>query len=204
MENLDSYLLKAMFENNKKITEINCRHRAVIASFKNMQLTDKDIKTIKYEKRIGFVFSGFVLAFGGLFNLIYVVTHQDFNWAMLILIDSGLIGLSVLISYLINRKYNLDLKAGTKVVRIEKVQQIENKTTYEAGSGSMYIPILGDLFPKLWKQEMRPIVKLNLIINGFRFEVEKDTFFNVKKDDLVEMYYSKHSDTLLGIAIKKD
>lgn len=169
-----------------------------------MILTDKDIKTIKYEKRIGFVFSGFVLVFGGLFNLIYVLINQDIVWAMLIPVDSGLIGLSILISYLMNRKYNMDLKSGTKIVRIEKVQQLETETTYEAGSGSMYIPILGNIFPKLWGQEMRPIVKLNLIINGFRFEVEKDDFSKAKKDDKVEMYYSKHSDTLLGIEIKKD
>jgi len=169
-----------------------------------MTLTDKDIKTIKYEKRIGFVFSGFVLAFGGLFNLFYVLTNQNIVWTMLILVDTGLIGLSILISYLMNRKYNMDLKSGTKIVRIETVQQIETETTYEAGSGSMYIPILGDLFPKLWGQKMRPIEKLNLIINGFRFEVKKDDFSNAKQDDKVEMYYSRHSDTLLGIEIKKD
>jgi hypothetical protein len=169
-----------------------------------MTLTDKDIKTIKYEKRIGFVFSGFVWAFGGLFNLIYVLINQDIVWTMLIPVDTGLIGLSILISYLMNRKYNMDLKSGTKIVRIEKVQQIETETTYEAGSGSMFIPILGNIFPKIWGQEMRPIVKLNLIINGFRYEVEKDDFSETKKDDKVEMYYSRHSDTLLGIENKKD
>lgn len=171
---------------------------------KTMTLTDKDIKTIQYEKRIGFVFSGFVLAFGGLFNLVYVLINQHIAWTMLILVDIGLIGLSILISYLMNRKYNMDLKSGEKIVRIEKVYRIETETTYEAGSGAMYIPILGDIFPKLWGQEMRPIVKLNLIINGFRFEVEKDNFSKVKKDDRVEMFYSTHSDTLLGIEIKKD
>lgn len=142
--------------------------------------------------------------FGGLFNLVYVLINQAIVWTMLIPVDTGLIGLSILVSYLMNRKYNLDLKSGTKIIRLERVQQIENETSYEAGSGSMFIPILGNLFAKLWGQEMQPILKLNLIINGFRFEVEKQDFDKVKKYDIMEIHYSKHSDTLLVIEIIKD
>ena len=168
-----------------------------------MKLTYKDIKTIKYEKRMGIVFSSMILAFGGLFNLVYSVTTDDMNWTMIVLIDLGLIGVSILISHLINGKYNKDLKVGTKKIKTEKVQKKEDQTTYEAGSGAMYIPILGDLFPKLWGQQMKPIYKLNLIINNYRFEVEKEIYNKIEKGELVEMHYSQFSDTLLGIEIKK-
>lgn len=169
-----------------------------------MKLTDKDIKTIKYEKRTGYVFPGFILAFGSFYLLFYTLSNQNISWKIIILFAAGLIGISILTSILINRKYNMDLRSGTKMVRIEQVEQIETLTSYEAGSGAMYIPILGDRFPKLWGQKMRPKIKFNLIINGFRFEVEKDDFSKVKTGDQVEMHYTMHSDTLLGIEFKKE
>lgn len=53
----------------------------------------------------------------------------------------------------------------------------EYKADYEAGSGSLHIPILGDLFPKLFSSEMKPIDRWFLIIRTdalYRYEVTKE------------------------------
>lgn len=169
-----------------------------------MKLADKDISTINYEKRAGFVFSGLVLSYGGFFNLLYLCTSPNLNWIVLFVADLLMVGVSFLISYFMNRKFNKDLNAGSKNITLEKIQHKENQTVYEAGSGCLYIPILGDIFPKLWGQNMRAIQKWNLIINNFRYEVEKELFDKVKESDFVEMHHPLHSDLLLDIQIVKN
>jgi len=169
-----------------------------------MQLTETDIKKIKYEKRMAFVFSSLLLLFGGFCNLVYIVLSQDKSWILLFVGDFCLIGLCSLIIHVMNRKYNYDLQTGLKTIKLEKVQRKECETSYEAGSGSMHVPILGSLFPKIWGQEMKPSLKYNLIINGFRYEVSKEIFEKVNENEFVEMQFAKHSDTLLGIEIHKD
>lgn len=169
-----------------------------------MALTEKEIKTIKYEKRIAYVFSGFILVSAALYNLYYFVTNKNIDIIWVILINFGLFVLSILIPELMNRKYNLDIKSGKKIVRTATIQQIETEISYEAGSGMLYIPILGNLFPKIWGQNMRPTEKLYFVINNFRYEVDKEKLSEAKIDDTIEMYYSEHSKTLLGIELKKD
>lgn len=167
-----------------------------------MKFTDKDYKEIRYEMRMGYIFSTFILAFGGLFNLVYIVVNTDNNWLLLCLIDVLIVGFSIGLYFLVNRKLIRDLKDGTKVIRLEKVLNKERQTSYEAGSGKLHIPILGDIFPKLWGQEMKPKEKFSFIINGFRYEVNEDVFQNVKESETVEMHFSNHSGTLLGIYVR--
>ena len=50
---------------------------------------------------------------------------------------------------------------------------------------------------------MKPINKYMLIINGFRYQIDKDLYGKIIRGDLVEMYYSQYSEILLGIALKK-
>jgi len=168
-----------------------------------MKLTDKDFKTIRYEMRMGYIFSLFILAFGGLFNLVYIVVNSDNNWLLLGLIDGLIVGFSIGLFFLVNRKLIKDLKEGTKIIRLEKVLSKERQTSYEAGSGKLHIPILGDLFPKLWGQEMKPKEQFSFIINGFRYEVSDDVFHQVNENENVEMHYSLHSGTLLSIDVRQ-
>lgn len=53
------------------------------------------------------------------------------------------------------------------------VKEKEYMLDYEPGSGSLYIPILGDLFPKLFGPEMNAVDKWFLI-------VEIEVFINMK------------------------
>ena len=168
-----------------------------------MQLTEKDIKIIKYERRSGIVFSSMFLTFGGILNLIYLASGRfNIDWTLTFIIDIGIIAFSILLLYFLTRKYNKDLKSGIRKTRVEKVIRKEEQTVYEAGSGALYIPILADIFPSLWSQRMRPIYKHNLIINNYRYKVDNMIYENIKNGDLVVMYYSEFSETLLSIGLK--
>ena len=162
-----------------------------------MELTTKNIKTLKNEKRIGFVFSGLIIIFGILLSSAYIILNNDKNWVLLLSIGFGIICLSYFIAFFMNRKINNDLRAGTKVVRIEKIEEKKHKTDYEAGSGMLFIPILGNLFPKVWGQKMKEYSKYLLAVQGVNLDVEKELFDNVVAGDLIEIHFSQYSKTLL-------
>ena len=165
------------------------------------ELTDNDRKTLKYERRIGFVFGGLILCFGGLFNLIYFVLNQsEQNYWMVISIDLGILLLACFVCYRINLKVNRDLKDNKKELLKKRVEKKIEEKTYEAGSGALYIPILGDLFPKLWGQKMRPGRKYYIITNESRYEVEKEMYDGLKKNTDFYIHFAKHSETVLSIS----
>lgn len=165
------------------------------------ELTDNDRKALKYERRIGFVFGGLILCFGGLFNLIYFVLNQsEQNYWMVISIDLAILLLACFVCYRINLKVNRDLKDNKKELLKKRVEQKIEEKTYEAGSGALYIPILGDLFPKLWGQKMRPGRKYYIITNERRYEVEKEMYDGLKKNTDFYIHFAKHSETILSIS----
>jgi hypothetical protein len=167
------------------------------------QLSEKDKKAIKFEKRIAYIFSVFVFLFGLLFNLYFILAElQDSGDLKLLLsIDVGILLICYMIIFFMNRKYNADLKENTKIVKVKQVITKYQETSYEAGSGVLYIPILGNLFPKLWGQKMRPLPTYYFNIDNYRNEIEEELYDMVKDGDLVEMHYAKNSNLLLAITI---
>jgi len=164
-----------------------------------VELTESDIKVLKGERRIAYVFSGIILAFGLLFNVLYMIMIVNKDLLILLSVDAAIILLSFLISYWMNKKINKDIREETTRVRLAEVQGKESVPSYEAGSGTLHIPILGDLFPKLWSQKMRESSKFYLIIERYRYEVEKELYEKVNEKELVKMYLALHSETLLRI-----
>ncbi|MBB4034381.1 hypothetical protein GGR21_000266 [Dysgonomonas hofstadii] len=69
------------------------------------------------------------------------------------------------------------------------IQKKEYKVDFETGSGSLYIPVLGDLFPNLWGQKMNPVDKWILTIDNMIYTVDKDFYDSVSEGDKVEIYY---------------
>ena len=163
------------------------------------QLSEKDKKTIKSEKRIAYIFSIIVFSFGALFNLVFILeSSQDLK--LLLSIDVGILLICFMIIFFMNRKYNADLKEMTKIVKIKQVIMKYQEISHEAGSGVLYIPILGDLFPKLWGQKMKPIQSYYLNIDNYRNEIEKELYDTIEDGNFVEMHYAKNSGFLLTIS----
>lgn len=164
-----------------------------------MKLSSEDIKELKYEKRFGFIFPAMIIAFAVLLNTLYFLTQPEPNMVYVILINTAVVLLSLLLNYKMNHKLNMDLREGIKIPKRAKVQNKEHTTSSEAGSGMLYIPILGDLFPQLWGQKMRPKGYYSLIINNARYEVDKNIYESVSQGDQVDIYYAENSNSQLGI-----
>jgi len=165
------------------------------------QLSEEDKKAIKQEKRIAYIFSAIVLLFGLLFNLCFILirSQETQGLKLLLPIDAGILLICFMIIFFMNRRYNADLKEETKIVKIKQIIMKYQELSNEAGSGVLYIPILGDLFPKLWGQKMRPVYSYYLNIDNYRNEIEKELYDMVNGGDSVEMHYAKNSNLLLTI-----
>ncbi|HBS86905.1 MAG: hypothetical protein A2W91_12805 [Bacteroidetes bacterium GWF2_38_335] len=165
------------------------------------ELTEKDRKVLKDEKRIGFVFAGLILSFGGLLNLCYFVWNKsEQEYLMIGIIDLGVFFLAYLICNRINLKVNRDLKVNIKEILKRKVEEKNEEKSYEAGSGALYIPILGWLFPKLWGQKMRETKKYLIFTADKKYEVDKDIYDDLKKDTDFYIHFAKHSETVLSFS----
>ena len=62
---------------------------------------------------------------------------------------------------------------------------------YEPGSGAMYIPILGDLFPKLFGPKMREIPHYFIIADNKKYQVKEELYKNLNKGDELTFTYDE-------------
>ncbi len=167
-----------------------------------MKVTTEDVKTIKYEKRLGYLFALFLLALGGIANLFYLATTEKPDLNSLMLVNLLIVGLCVAIPYAMNYKYNRDIKLGSKIVKFGIVQKKEESVSYEAGSGNLYIPILGDLFPKAWSQQMKANKKYGFYIDDYKYDVSREIYDDVAEGEEVEMHYTAYSEMFLRFKVK--
>jgi len=154
-----------------------------------MQLSNEDIKILKYEKRIGFVLPGLIFCGLLFYDFFYITLSNEYLSTINLTIIINIIILSVclLMNYLINRKVDADLNLNFKEIVIEILQKKEDGISYEAGSGM----IKG--------QQMRPSEKYFFIIDYYRYEVEKTLYHSINEGDNIKMHITKNSKTLLKI-----
>lgn len=166
------------------------------------ELTEKDRKVLKYEKRIGFVFAGIIICFGGFFNFFYFVLNKSgVNFLMIICINLGIVSLAYFVYHRINLNINRDLKGNIKEIFKRKVEKKSEEKSYEAGSGAMFIPILGNLFPKLWGQKMRETRKYYIFTSDNKYEVDKEVYDDIKKDTDIYIHFAKHCKIVLNYSL---
>jgi hypothetical protein len=161
------------------------------------QLTQDDVAVLRSEKRIGSVFAVFVICLGLLLSLIYTLVEKSGDvmfWSGVIALSSIL--LSVLVYYMVNYRLIMDIKSNQKVLILDMVQEKQKVASSEAGSGAMFIPILGNLFPKLWGQQMKTANKYFFIIKNIRYEVDEKVYNNVNVGDIVQRHCAKLSRTI--------
>jgi len=168
------------------------------------ELTEKDIKVLKHEKRIGYVYALLIVSFGGLFNLGYFILNikHGYNYTMIGFIDIGILLLAYLVCYRINREFNLDIKSNQKNVLKRIVKRKAAGKTYEVGSGTLYIPILGDLFPKLFGLGMKEMSRYFILTKENKYEVDKDMFEKLEEGTEFYVHFAKYSWTILDYTIK--
>lgn len=76
------------------------------------------------------------------------------------------------------------------------VEYKEYFTDSEAGSGSLYVPILGDIFPNLFGQKMKPMdrwfVFVHIENSLYKYEIEKDIYDQILIGDKVSIGTDKY------------
>ena len=73
---------------------------------------------------------------------------------------------------------------------MEKIVDKEIKKSFEAGSGNLFIPILGDLFPKLWGQKMNEKNKYLIFTEKYRYEVGEGDYSTLNIGDVFDQKMS--------------
>jgi len=89
------------------------------------------------------------------------------------------------------RKYLIDINSGEKELIEKKVQKKLFFIDHEPGSGSL---IIG--------QKMKAFESYNLVIEGKRYNVEKELFEKTEEDGIVFFHIAPVSDELLKIDLK--
>jgi len=72
-----------------------------------------------------------------------------------------------------------------------KIDKKVIEPSYEPGSGAMYVPILGDLFPKLFGPKMRSIPHYFIIAGNRKYKVEEEFYKNLKEGDELTFTYDE-------------
>lgn len=160
------------------------------------RLTEEDRKKLKYATRTGYIFGAllfipFLAAF--LMSLFDIVDGMP---DYLILIG---IFLSILIMWLINRKWWTDLKYNEKEVLKKIVARKESKEDYAAGS-SIGFSFTGKK-SKVYTG-MKSYMEYSLIIENVRYKVEQELWDKVNENEEVEFHYAPKSKFLIGIFSK--
>ncbi len=113
-------------------------------------------------------------------------------------ISAIIVTLSLLQYAISTSKLRKDLRAMDSISREVTVTELRPIENVEAGSGMLYIPILGNLFPKLWGQNMNSSSRLRLSTNeGEYFDIDSNSEVNV--GDKLILVIAKRSNTLLEI-----
>lgn len=165
-------------------------------------LTKEEIDMLNMEKRIGFTFAFIIFTFGILGTGCYLGISKAPSIPIIIAIDSIILILTAWIPKILNKEINEDLKANTKQLLEREVEKKTEEVCCEPGSGNLYIPILGNLFPKLWGQKMRNVKLYYIEAARYRHKVDKTTYDSVKKGDAILVHFAKNSGMVLGLSKK--
>jgi len=64
-----------------------------------------------------------------------------------------------------------------------RVKRKETFKSYEAGGGSLYIPLISDLFPKWFKHEPKEKLKYFIITSDTKYRVEEKVYHRLEVGD---------------------
>jgi hypothetical protein len=164
-----------------------------------IQLTEKDIKGLRYQCRMGyvlpamiFILSTFIL--GVIYELNFNTKTVGLNLEIGLLIAFVSLILALLISFQMNKKYYSDIRNNIKVYEKKIIQKKTYKKDYEAGSGNM------TSLPH--NNPMNEFIRYDLIIENTTYRVDKELFDKCSDEDEVLFFYAPKSKYLLSIEKK--
>jgi hypothetical protein len=157
-------------------------------------LTQKDIKDLKYQCRSGYILPLIIfIVLNLIFILSKVINNEDStNVNTLILVVIGCASFSILVSYIMNRNYIYDIRDNLKDVELKIITSKRSKIDYEAGSGTLHL-----------LQEMKGSDVFSIVVENYRYRVDKNLYLSCNEGDEVEFKYAPRSRHLLSMELKK-
>ncbi len=160
------------------------------------RLTEKDIKELKYQCRMGYVLPAMILILstfigGAIYELNFNTESKGLNIDIDLLIALGFLIISLFISNLMNKKYYSDIRNNEKIAETKIIQKKIFQKDYEAGSGTLCIG-----------QEMNEFTRYDLIIDNIKYRIDKELFDICSDGGEVLFFYAPKSKYLLGIEKK--
>lgn len=127
-----------------------------------------------------------------------------YNLILPIVLSTGGIFIgSIIVCNYATRKIRSDIKTGKTIAKnVVAKSVVMNKEDVEAGSGALYIPILGDLFPKLFGQKMNRTF-ISYIIdseNNEKYYIPNDVHYDSASKFII--YFGEQSGVYLGCQIQ--
>jgi len=160
------------------------------------KLTDLEIKELKLKCRMGYILPFFAFTIGTFVFMAIIVTvfysETEELGNMPIVVGACGFVLSVLLSYKMNYKLYIDIRNKHKVQELKIIQMKESKKDWEAGSGTLYIG-----------QEMNGFESMSIIVDNYRYRVDKEIYMNCEKGDEIYFNYGPKSKYMLGIELKE-
>lgn len=149
-----------------------------------------ELKILKELMAPGIVFGFLASIFlTGTILLMSLVNKLTNNYIVVLgVIASLILGLLIFLNF--TRKIRKDLKNKEKETVLKKVISAKVKDDYEPGSGMLYIPILGWLFPKLWGQKMKPIHRYKVQLADETIEISEQEFNLIKDKKQIKVCYA--------------
>ncbi len=163
------------------------------------QLTEKDIKELKCQCRMGYVLPAMVFILGTLivvaiYELNFNKHTKGLNLELDLFITLGFLIVSFIISYLMNRKYYADIRKDEKVAKTKTVQEKTGKKDFEAGSGNV------TTLPH--NRPMNEFARYDLVVENVKYRVDKELYDKCSAGDEVLFFYAPKSNYLLSIEKK--
>jgi hypothetical protein len=133
-----------------------------------------------------------------LVNLVYSGYKHSFDLLFIILtvfaISSGVVAF-----LLLSKKYRYDLMTNKVKFEEVKVDTINYRVDYEAGSASMPVSIFSFLFPKIFNSSMKEIHIYEIILKGELFYIKEEEYKMIREGATVSIKRAFHSNLYLGI-----
>ena len=161
-----------------------------------LRLTEKDIKELKNQCRMGYVLPAMIFILGSfiggaIYELNFNTNSDGLSIEIDLIIVLGFLILSFLVSRLMNKRYYSDIRYNEKVSETKIIQRKIDKKDYEAGSGNM------TTFPH--NNQMKEFTRYDLIVENTRYRVDKELFDKCSNGDEVLFFYAPRSKYLLSI-----
>lgn len=169
--------------------------------------TSKEKKYIKQLKESKSPYMGISLLISVLLLFVAIIvgffTQKEpytFNISLLAIgIGIGAV-MTFLIYQFLTRKINHDIKNLQFKEENIHIAYALSKDDVEPGSGMLYLPILGHLFPKLWGQKMKPTKRYYIVTDEhIKHEISHEDYTLLSDKSSCRFIYGQQSDVLVGI-----